>query len=328
MRRSTRFLRRLPIRKVLLFLACAVVVLNWTYGRLPSAPRPTGRFAQVGALRIRYLERHARGEPVVFIHGLPGTADDFDLVTPTLSSLRTIAFDRPGFGYSTGGYVPFERQLRAIHELLGALHVRKPILVGHSFGGTIALGFAERYPGDVRGLVLVDAPTGNAHHDAFRSLEMHFLQATQVPVVRQIADGTFLQLLLTWSADRGAEEAFGPDPVPADYLKRLLSLNMTHGDLEALSGEFLSSAEVMASVGRKVPPGLPCVVIQADGDRLVEPSDARRLVGESPSCRLRTVSGGHMVPYTHPAAITAAIRTVAGLGPRTAGAAPRSARPR
>jgi pimeloyl-ACP methyl ester carboxylesterase len=130
---------RVSIRRLLLLLlgalALAVVVLNWTYGRLPAEPAPTGSFAQVGNLRIRYIEHRGAGVPVVLIHGLPGTAEDWEDVTPLLAGHRTIAIDRPGYGFSSGGYVPFDRQLEAIRGLLAKLHVRRPILVGHSYGG-------------------------------------------------------------------------------------------------------------------------------------------------------------------------------------------------
>ena len=78
--------RACPIRRLLLLvlgaLALAVVVLNWTYGRLPAEPAPTGSFVQVGDLRIRYIEHRGAGVPVVLIHGLPGTAEDREDVTP------------------------------------------------------------------------------------------------------------------------------------------------------------------------------------------------------------------------------------------------------
>ncbi len=114
---------------ILLVLAAAVIVLNWTYGRLPAEPKPTGSFIQVDGLRIHYIERPGKGMPVVLIHGLPGTAEDWEVLTPLLAGHRTIAIDRPGFGYSTGGYVPFDRQLETIDALLHKLHVVRPILV-------------------------------------------------------------------------------------------------------------------------------------------------------------------------------------------------------
>src|SRR5579871_1396174 len=114
-------MRRLLVRIVLVLLL-AVVVLNWTYGRLPATPKPTGRFLTLaGGLRIRYLERPGAGPAVLLIHGLPGTAEDFEKVTPLLRGLRTIAIDRPGYGFSSGGYYPFARQLRAVQEVIERL---------------------------------------------------------------------------------------------------------------------------------------------------------------------------------------------------------------
>lgn len=308
-------MRRFSIRQALLallgVLVASVVVLNWTYGRLPAEPRPAGAFVAVDKLRIHYLERPGGGAPVVLIHGLPGTADDFDAVTPLLGGHRTIAIDRPGFGYSTGGYVPFDRQLQAIHDLLARLHVTRPVLVGHSYGGTIALGFAERYPGELRGLVLVDAAAAGSHPRTSARVEAHLVQVLQAPVIRQIANATFAQLLLTVSAKQGDEEAFHPQPVAPAHRERLLAVNFTHGNLEALAGERLAAGGVVDRIDRRLAEiRLPAVVIQGNGDELVKPVYGRRLASELPHARLMMVSAGHMVPYTDPSAVAAAVRSV------------------
>src|SRR5690242_14275501 len=148
-------------------LALIVVVLNWTVGRLPGEPKPHGSFVTVDGVRIHYLERTGGGTPIVLIHGLPGTAEDWNEVTPLLAGRRTIAIDRPGFGYSGDGYLKFDRQLEVIDALLRRLGVRRPVLVGHSYGGTVALAFAERHPNEVSGLVLVDAAAAGAHAGSF-----------------------------------------------------------------------------------------------------------------------------------------------------------------
>jgi pimeloyl-ACP methyl ester carboxylesterase len=291
--------------------ALAIVVLNWTYGRLPAEPKPTGSFAQVGKLRIHYLERPGSGTPIVLIHGLPGTAEDWEDVTPLLTGHRTIAIDRPGFGYSTGGYVPFDRQLEAIHELLAKLHVVRPILAGHSYGGTISLGFAERYPSEVRGLVLVDAGAAGLRPSGFKRIQAHVLQFLQLPVVRQIADVTFSQLLRTVSADQGDSEAFHPQLVAAAHRRRLLAINMTHGNLEALAGEDLAFGSVIAQIDKRLGAiEVPAVVIQGDGDELVKPIYGRRLAAALPHARLVMLYGGHMQPYDHPASIAAAVQSL------------------
>jgi pimeloyl-ACP methyl ester carboxylesterase len=307
-----RFTARRIALAVVAAIALVIVVLNWTYGRLPAEPKPTGSFMQIDKLRVHYIERPGTGPTVVMIHGLPGTAEDFEQVTPLLASYRTIAVDRPGFGYSTGGYVPFERQLTTIHELLAKLHVVRPVVVGHSYGGTIALGYAERYPSQVRGLVLVDAAAAGEKPGGLERLQAHATQILDLPVINQVANATFGQLLLTVSAEQGDTEAFAPQQVAPAHLSRLLELNMTRGNLEALAGERLAAGGVVERIDRGLAGiKLPAVVIQGNDDHLVKPAYGRRLAAALPNARLVMVSGGHMVPYTHPATVAAAVAAVA-----------------
>jgi pimeloyl-ACP methyl ester carboxylesterase len=306
-------MRRLLVR-VLLALLALVVVLNWTYGRLPATPRPTGRFVELrGGLRIRYLERPGGAGPaVLLIHGLPGTAEDFNLVTPLLAGRRTIAIDRPGFGFSSGGYFPFPRQLQAVQEVIEKLHLGRPILVGHSYGGSISLAFAERHPDEVGGLVLVDAAATCSRNSVYERDQARLVRAIELPVIAQIADATFSQLLRKVSAEAGDSEAFNPAPVAPAHRQRVLAINMKHGNLEAWAGETLEANGVIEALDR----GLtriqtPAVVIQGAADRLVKPACGRRLAATLPKARLEMVSGGHMAPYTHPEAIAAAVRKLA-----------------
>jgi pimeloyl-ACP methyl ester carboxylesterase len=305
----------ISIRRLLLAvvaaLAVVVVVLNWTYGRLPAEPKPIGSFIQLGKLRIHYIEHPGTGTPVVLIHGLPGTAEDWEYVTPLLAGHRTIAIDRPGFGYSSGSYVPFNRQLEAIHELLAKLNATRPILVGHSYGGTISLGFAERYPSDVRGLVLVDAAAAGEHTGDFEDAQAHAVKFLQLPVIRQLANATFGQLLMTLSVNMGDSEAFHPLPVVPAHRRRLLAINMTHGNLEAWAGETLAADGVIAQVDKHLSEiHVPAVVIQGEEDELVKPAYGRRLAAELPNARLVMVYGGHMQPYDHPATIATAVQSL------------------
>jgi pimeloyl-ACP methyl ester carboxylesterase len=311
---------------VLAALALVVVVLNWTYGRLPGEPTPHGSFIAVGGLRIHYLERPGTGTPVVLIHGLPGTAEDFNKVTPLLAGHRTIAFDRPGFGYSGDGYLKFDRQIATLDSLLRVLHVRRPILVGHSYGGTLALAFAERHPHELRGLVLVDAAAAGQHLGGYDEFQAHLVKALQLPVIHQIANATFAQLLTTASVKQGDEQAFHPHAVDAAHERRLLEINSTRGNLEAFAGEQLAANDVIDGVDRHLATiDVPAIVIQGAEDQLVEPVHGRRLAATLPDARLEVVSGGHMAPYTHPRAVAAAVGTVeAHAWPRSAQAAPRA----
>ncbi len=296
---------------VLLALVALVVILNWTWGRLPGEPERTGRMVRLGDANVRVIEHPGKDPAVVLIHGLPGTAQDFDDVTPLLRGRHTIAFDRPGFGFSSGGYHPVAEQLTTIRQLVESLGSRGVILVGHSYGGTLALAYAEQRPQDVRGLVLVDAAAGGTHSGGFERAQSRLVQVLSWPVVQPIADVTFSQLLRTASAKAGDARAFDPGDVDQAHEDHLLALNMRHEDLDAYADEQLNADDAIAEVDR----GLsriqaPAVVIHGDGDKLIEPEHGRKLAAALPTARLMMVSGGHMAPYVHPGVVAAAVRSL------------------
>ncbi len=305
------------IKRLLLALlgvcVLAIVVLNWTYGRLPVTPRPTGSLVQLaGGLHVRYLERPGAEPAVLLIHGLPGTAEDWNEVMAALAGRRTVAIDRLGYGFSTGGYFPLDRQLQAIGEVIGKLHLGRPVLVGHSYGGTISLAFAERHRSEVRGLVLVDAAATCTHNSAFKRTLARLVKVMELPVLSQIDDVTFSQLVRKTSAEQVDEEAFSPAPGNPAELHRVLAINMKRGNLEAWAGETLALNAVIESVNHGLH-GIvaPTIVVQGERDKLVSPQcGGRRLAEALPHARLEMVSGGHMAPYTHPATIAAAVQAV------------------
>jgi pimeloyl-ACP methyl ester carboxylesterase len=294
-------------------LALVVVVLNWTYGRLPVTPHPTGKFLQLAGLKLRYLERPGPEPAVLLIHGLPGTAEDFEDVTPLIGH-RTIAIDRPGFGFSTGGYFPFDRQLQAVHEVIERLHLERPVLVGHSYGGSISLAYAEHHPAEVRGLVLVDAAAGQCSRpdDTFTRAQARFIKFMELPVIAPLADVTFSQLVRTVSSQPEETEAFSPAPVNQRHHHRVLAINLKHGNLEAYAGEILAASREIETVNHGLAGiRVPAIVVQGAQDKLIKPQCGRSIAASVPGAELRMVPGGHMAPYTHPATVAAAVEGLA-----------------
>tara|TARA_B100001939_G_scaffold224460_1_gene193240 strand:- start:71550 stop:72275 length:726 start_codon:yes stop_codon:yes gene_type:complete len=97
--------------------------------------------------------------PVLFIHGSPGSWDNYLDVIPNLPDLQLIFFDRPGFG----GSQPLEslpnlkQQANAASQVLLHFSREPAIVVGHSYGGPIALEMALQSRTQVRALVLLGA---------------------------------------------------------------------------------------------------------------------------------------------------------------------------
>ena len=109
--------------------------------------------------KISYSDT-GKGNAVVLLHGfLENQTMWQDLVPEWSKKYRVITIDLLGHGESGClGYVhSMEDNAEAVRSVLSELRIRKAIFVGHSMGGYVALAFAELYPENVRGLVLLNS---------------------------------------------------------------------------------------------------------------------------------------------------------------------------
>src|ERR1700741_180945 len=123
------------------------------------------RYLEIEKIRVRYVEAGA-GPAVVMIHGNAGSVDDFDFKSLGLfcRDHRVLAVDRPGHGKSdrpNGTAATLKYQTQLLHEALARLGVTRPVLVGHSWGGALALSYAVEYPQELSAIVLL-APAAYA----------------------------------------------------------------------------------------------------------------------------------------------------------------------
>jgi pimeloyl-ACP methyl ester carboxylesterase len=98
---------------------------------------------------------------VVLVNGSGGHTPGWAWIAPAVArDTRVCAYDRAGQGWSEPAGHPQDGAEAAadLHRLLAAADVPGPfVLVGHSLGGVYGLVFADRYPADVAGMVLLDS---------------------------------------------------------------------------------------------------------------------------------------------------------------------------
>ena len=91
------------------------------------------------------------GPAVLCVHGLPGSYRDFRwLAEPLVGHARLIAVDLPGFGQTPVQTCPDpspEGRAAFVLEVMDALGLDRPLLVGHSMGGVVALAAVAQRPG-------------------------------------------------------------------------------------------------------------------------------------------------------------------------------------
>ncbi len=117
----------------------------------------TGKILNLNGLPVHgYIEGNGT-QDIVFIHGAFGNLRDWVFATRALSKFdrRFIYIDRPGFGYSERDESNWdvERQADQARAYLKKINGRNPILVGHSWGALVAMSWAAKYPGEVKGVI-------------------------------------------------------------------------------------------------------------------------------------------------------------------------------
>jgi len=303
------------IRRLLLALLIVIVVLNWTWGRLPKQPgAPAGaKYAQVGDTRIHYQE-HAGADPaVVMVHGLPGVWGNWDPVVPKLAGRHTIVIDRPGYGFSSGDYIPLDEQVRTIHAFTQKLGLKRPVIAGFSYGGTLALRYAELYPAQTKSIVLVDAAAYPSDGSSFERAQAHAVKFFELPVIKQVWNVTAGQLFKTAAAKSGTAQAFDPQPADPAFEQQVLDYNMQSDDLKAYADEEINFPDAVKPTQAGLSKiAVPAYILQGKQDKMVDPSTATKLSHTLPNVKATVfVPGGHAQPFENPAAVAAQIKAAA-----------------
>lgn len=275
----------------------------WNRSRAEELVPPDGQFADVKDGRLHYLAI-GEGTPIVLIHGLGGQLRNFTYALSELLSPhhRLILVDRPGSGYSTylgEGHCGLAAQAAMIVELMDQLGLERPLVVGHSLGGAIALAMALSHAGKIGGLALLAPLTQPIETipQVFKALDV------KSPIARTALAWTLAAPAGRLGADAANAQIFGPEPFPADFETRggaALTLRpeafvAACGDVEA------ARAEMEGIAARYGELSLPVGIMFAKGDLLLDPAvHGERTAAAIKGAELTMIEGGHMFPLMQP----------------------------
>ena len=157
------------------------------------------QYIQLGSLRARYWMAGNEGAPVIFIHGIGGFVENWELTMPALfGRRREFAVDLPGHGQTDKPRdYPYHVSAfsRFIQDFAAALGLGQVSLVGHSMGGGIALRVALEAPALVDRLVLVGA--GGLGPGLARALRILTLPGLGERLTRPLRSGVRSALAVT-----------------------------------------------------------------------------------------------------------------------------------
>ncbi len=318
--------RRLAVS--LLILAAAGMALGgcaaWVDARASSREQvaaqafpPIGQVLAVEGRRI-HVHVEGTGPDLVLIHGASGNLRDFTFALSgrLASEFRVIAFDRPGLGWTDalpeGNESPFAQAalLRAAAAQLG---LRRPVILGHSYGGAVAMAWALQAPDEVAALVVLSGatmPWPGELGALYRMTDSAIGEATVVPVLTAFAPLERVDLLVARTFAPQRPPAGYGDYIGAGLALRRASLRANLRQVNALKSHLQAMAPLYPGLD------LPVEIVHGDADRVVGAAvHAEPLAALLPEARLTLLPGiGHMPHHADPEAVVAAVRRAARRG--------------
>lgn len=315
---SRRAERPVMKRALLIVLPALLLLLVSCIGMLQAEQGgPVGKFITVDGVRLHYvMAGDGSGPAIVLVHGASSNLREFtSSILPELAkSHRVIAFDRPGYGFSER---PPEREwldpsqvASLLLDAAEALGASKPVLVGHSWAGSVVMSAMVDMPERIVGGVLI---SGVAGHWAGPLNWTYSLG--KVPVLNQLFAWTLVQPLGRLMLEDALAEVFAPDSVPAGQVERTdLALALRPGSY-LINGRDMNqlSAYMQALSPHYDEIRLPLLIIHGESDTLVPFwNHGRRLLPVIPQAQVLLLPRtGHAPHHTRTAQVSDAIHRFA-----------------
>lgn len=172
-------LKTLLLLPLILLTGCALHTLS-ARSSIEAAHPPAGEFIEVDGIRMHYVDTgtpaSGASETVVLVHGASSNLLDLmvGLGEELRDDFRVIAFDRPGFGYSErpeGDWPDPGQQAALMHSALAEMGIDRVTIVGHSWGGSLAMAYGLNHPASTRAVVLLSGAT----HPWWGGVSPHYL---------------------------------------------------------------------------------------------------------------------------------------------------------
>jgi pimeloyl-ACP methyl ester carboxylesterase len=298
-------------------LAVSALVNRHLTKKAEKASPPAGKFLEVDGILLHYVER-GEGEPLVLLHGNGSMIQDFEtsgLVDMAAKKYRVIVFDRPGFGYSErprGTVWTADAQADLLAKALAKIGVSRAVVLGHSWGASVAIALALKYGPMVKALILASGyyyPTVRA--------DVVALSGPAVPVLGDVVRYTISPLLgrLTWPLLM--RKMFGPAPMPEKFEAFPSEMTRRPSQIRASAAE--SALMIPGALAMRAGYGslkMPVVIIAGEDDRIIDTDDqSAQLHRAVRGSTFHSIAGtGHMVHQTATKRVMAAINEAAAHG--------------
>lgn len=286
---------------IVALLAGLAMFTQWFAGAIERRHPPQGHFVSTGEARLHVLDIPASRPgalTILFLHGASGNLEDLSKsLRPGLEGRHRLIFiDRPGHGYSTRGPNPMDRpadQASRIAQFLDQSDIGPVVVVGFSWGASVAAAMGVLYPQKVAALVFL-AP---ATHPWPGGVKWYYRLGAR-PILGRLFSHTLALPVGLSFIDDAILAVFKPKTPPQDYRSRAAA------DLALRPQQFIANCRDIAGLKEAVAElsprysgiSVPVEIVTGDRDGVVLPTiHAEGLERDITGARLTVLDGvGHM----------------------------------
>ena len=233
---------------LVLFITGKVSSESYKEGSLAFSKTWQGQFMDINGEKVRYIQQ-GTGKDILLIHGTPGSIEDWQPLLDTLSkNYRVTAFDRLGHGFSTARNYNYtiKENVELTNQIIDKLSLDHILIVGHSYGGSIAAHIATTHHPKIDSYIIIASPLYQFKPDMLFKLNT-------IPFIGKGITTLISNTVASQKIEEGLLDAFGGNAaiLQDDFLNVRKQLWSQSKVLQATSNERINFNENVKEVSSK-----------------------------------------------------------------------------
>ena len=256
-----------------------------------------------------FFRRYGEGPPLVILHGLYGSSDNWVNVAKKISSSFTVFLpDQRNHGNSPHSYIhDYESMSNDLHEFAADQKLKSFFLAGHSMGGKTAVMFAIQWPEMIEGLVIADISPFETRTSNYESYNLH------LSILKALSDTD-----ISKATSRAELEDLFKGSIISGRTRGLMLKNIRRNDDGSFSWKINNAAllknidrivDSVISPSESIEPvtGFPVLFLKGENSDYLPPADFMKILKLFPAAEFRIIrNAGHWLHVDNPEAVTEA----------------------
>jgi esterase len=262
-----------------------------------------------------FYRKYGNGPPLVILHGLYGSSDNWVTIAKKLSDSYTVYLpDQRNHGQSPHSEIhDYDSMRDDLFELVNQLAIKRFFLAGHSMGGKTAISFALKWPEMLNGLLIVDI-SPCSYENAINDSNLQHLTILNA----------ILSIDLSKTISRGAVDSILKDKIPDDRIRGLILKNLQRTEYNTFEWRLNASVllknldKIMQGISRETDysqhiSGFPVIFLKGGDSDYIKNSDFRDIRNLFPAVEIVEIPGaGHWVQVDKPDEVTENLKKLRG----------------